>query len=91
VQSLLLLLAPALFAASIYMVLGRIILLTDGEAHSLIRARWLTKLFVMGDVLSFLGQSAGKPPLPFPIKHCPRHKQLWPRGSTKKKKTNTPL
>lgn len=59
VQSLLLLLAPALFAASIYMVLGRIILLTDAEHHSLIRAKWLTKIFVFGDVLSFLTQSSG--------------------------------
>jgi hypothetical protein len=58
-QSLLILLAPALFAASIYMILGRIILLTDGETHSVIRARWLTKVFVAGDVLSFLAQSAG--------------------------------
>lgn len=58
-QSLLLLLAPAFFAASIYMILGRIILLTDGESHSLIKARWLTKIFVFGDVLSFLAQSAG--------------------------------
>lgn len=58
-QSLLLLLAPALFAASIYMVLGRIIRLTDGESHSIIRARWLTKIFVAGDVMSFLAQSAG--------------------------------
>jgi len=58
-QSLLLLLAPTFFAASIYMILGRIILLTDGETHSLIRARWLTKLFVAGDVLSFFAQSAG--------------------------------
>lgn len=58
-QSLLLLLAPALFAASIYMVLGRLILLTDGESSSLIRASWLTKVFVTGDVLSFLAQSAG--------------------------------
>jgi hypothetical protein len=63
IQSLLLLLAPALFAASIYMVLGRIIVLTDGEAHSPIKARWLTKVFVTGDVLSFLAQSAGKNPL----------------------------
>ena len=63
IQSLLLLLAPALFAASIYMVLGRIILLTDGENHSLIRARWLTKVFVTGDVLSFLAQSAGRSPV----------------------------
>ena len=59
-QSLLLLLAPALYAASIYMVLGRIIELIDGEKQSLIRKRWLTKLFVMGDVLSFTVQMAGK-------------------------------
>ncbi|KAH7370740.1 RTA1 like protein-domain-containing protein [Rhexocercosporidium sp. MPI-PUGE-AT-0058] len=58
-QSLLLLLAPAFFAASIYMILGRIIVLVDGEAHSPIRVRWLTKIFVGGDVLSFLAQSAG--------------------------------
>ncbi|KAH8819486.1 RTA1 like protein-domain-containing protein [Xylogone sp. PMI_703] len=59
IQSLLILLAPALFAASIYMILSRIILLTDGEKHSIIRSRWLTKVFVTGDVLSFLVQSGG--------------------------------
>ncbi|KAH8595440.1 RTA1 like protein-domain-containing protein [Bisporella sp. PMI_857] len=58
-QALLLLLGPAFFAASIYMILGRIILLTDGEAHSPIRQRWLTKIFVTGDVVSFLAQAAG--------------------------------
>ncbi|KAJ4289044.1 hypothetical protein N0V90_011386 [Kalmusia sp. IMI 367209] len=58
-QSLLLLVAPALFAASIYIILGRIILLTDGEKHSLIRQKWLTKIFVAGDVISFLVQSGG--------------------------------
>ena len=59
-QSLLLLVAPALYAASIYMMLGRIILLTDGEQHSMIRKRWLTKIFVAGDVASFMMQGAGK-------------------------------
>jgi hypothetical protein len=59
VQTLLLLIAPALFAASIYMTLGKIILLVDGEVHSIIRKRWLTKLFVTGDVLSFLMQGGG--------------------------------
>lgn len=59
IQSILLLVAPALFAASIYMLLGRIILLVDGEAHSIVRRTWLTKIFVMGDVLSFLMQSSG--------------------------------
>jgi hypothetical protein len=58
-QSLLILLAPALFAASIYIILGRIILLVDGERYSLVRQKWLTKLFVTGDVLSFLMQGSG--------------------------------
>ena len=59
-QSVLLLVAPALFAASIYMELGRIVLMVDGERHLFIRRTWLTKLFVAGDVLSFLMQSSGK-------------------------------
>jgi hypothetical protein len=58
-QSLLILIAPALFAASIYIILGRIILLVDGEEYSLVRRKWLTKVFVVGDVLSFMMQGAG--------------------------------
>lgn len=58
-QSLLLLLAPAMFAASIYMILGRIIRLTDGERFSLIRSSQLTKLFVGGDALCFFLQATG--------------------------------
>ncbi|KFA50462.1 hypothetical protein S40293_07904 [Stachybotrys chartarum IBT 40293] len=58
-QTLLLLLAPALYAASIYMILGRIIVLTEGDRLSIIPRKWLTKLFVFGDVLSFLLQGAG--------------------------------
>jgi RTA1 like protein len=41
------------------MVLGRIILLTDGESHSFIRKKWLTEFFVAGDVISFFTQSGG--------------------------------
>jgi len=59
IQSILLLVAPALFAASIYMILGRIIISIDGESYSLIKKRWLTKVFVTGDVLSFVIQSGG--------------------------------
>ncbi|KAL1617087.1 hypothetical protein SLS56_011160 [Neofusicoccum ribis] len=55
-QTLLLLVAPALFAASIYMGLGRI---TDGVTQSLIQLKWLTKIFVCGDVVSFVLQGAG--------------------------------
>ncbi|KAK1999869.1 RTA1-domain-containing protein [Colletotrichum falcatum] len=59
IQSVLLLVAPALLAASIYMVLGRIVELTDGESHVLIKRRWLTKVFVSSDVLSLVLQSIG--------------------------------
>lgn len=58
-QTLLLLLAPALYAATIYMILGRLILLTGGERYSLVRRTWLTKIFVGGDVISFIMQGAG--------------------------------
>ncbi|KAK4108852.1 RTA1 like protein, partial [Canariomyces notabilis] len=58
-QTLLILLGPALMAASIYMVLGRLIRLLDGHKYALIRSTWMTKLFVSGDVLSFLAQGAG--------------------------------
>lgn len=58
-QSVLLLVAPALFAASIYMYLGRLIVLVRGEKFSIIRVGWMTKIFVAGDVLSFLMQSSG--------------------------------
>jgi hypothetical protein len=59
IQSILLLVAPALFAASIYMILGRIIVAIDGEKYSLIKRWWLTKIFVASDVLSFLVLSGG--------------------------------
>ncbi|KAJ5724331.1 hypothetical protein N7488_002366 [Penicillium malachiteum] len=58
-QSLFILLAPSLFAASIYMILGRIIRLTDGDSRSMIRGTRLTKIFVLGDLLSFFIQSGG--------------------------------
>ncbi|KAJ8071191.1 hypothetical protein OCU04_001529 [Sclerotinia nivalis] len=59
IQTLLLLVAPALFAASIYMELSRIIILVNGESHALIKKKWLTKIFVIGDVLSFFIQGGG--------------------------------
>ncbi|KAF5534278.1 RTA1 like [Fusarium napiforme] len=59
VQSIFLLVAPALFAASIYMELGRIVDLVDGDRYLYVRRRWLTRIFVIGDVLSFFMQGAG--------------------------------
>ncbi|KAJ5806815.1 hypothetical protein N7474_010407 [Penicillium riverlandense] len=59
IQSALILIAPAFLAASIYMTLGRIIFMIDAEKCSLIKLKWLTKIFVTGDVLSFLMQASG--------------------------------
>ncbi|KAL4793106.1 RTA1 like protein-domain-containing protein [Aspergillus venezuelensis] len=58
-QSALILIAPAFLAASIYMTLGRIIAMLDAERCSVIPLRFLTKIFVAGDVLSFLMQASG--------------------------------
>ncbi|KAH8663894.1 RTA1 like protein-domain-containing protein [Ilyonectria robusta] len=58
-QAILLLVAPALFAATIYMELGRIITMVDGEGHTLIPKKWMTKIFVIGDVVSFFLQGGG--------------------------------
>ena len=38
------------------MTLGRIIRCVHGEAYSVVPIKWLTKLFVCGDVLSFMVQ-----------------------------------
>ncbi|RAH48892.1 RTA1 domain-containing protein [Aspergillus brunneoviolaceus CBS 621.78] len=47
IQNVFLLLGPVLFAASVYMVLGRIIRSTGAEHHSLIPMRWLTRTFAI--------------------------------------------
>ncbi|KAM0277451.1 hypothetical protein ACHAQH_005817 [Verticillium albo-atrum] len=61
IQSIFLLVPPSLFAASIYMTLGRIMsgLGPRAEACSIIRVKWLTKLFVVGDILGFVVQAGG--------------------------------
>ncbi|KAF2099829.1 RTA1 domain protein [Rhizodiscina lignyota] len=59
VQELLILVPPILFAASIYMTFGYYILVLDAEEHSLIRESYLTKIFVIGDIIAFLTQATG--------------------------------
>ncbi|PLB49973.1 RTA1 like protein [Aspergillus steynii IBT 23096] len=61
IQNVFILLGPALFAASIYMTLSRIIYSIRGEPLALVHPRWLTKIFVAGDILSFIvqGSAAG--------------------------------
>ncbi|KAM0227201.1 hypothetical protein ACHAPO_011738 [Fusarium lateritium] len=58
-QNLLLLLGPTCYAASIYMILGRYILQLGGQQFSPIRPGWLTKIFLLGDVISILLQGIG--------------------------------
>lgn len=59
IQALFILLAPILFAASVYMFLSRIVHAAGGAANSIVRLEWLTRIFVGGDVLCFLVQAVG--------------------------------
>ncbi|RAL17610.1 RTA1 domain-containing protein [Aspergillus homomorphus CBS 101889] len=58
-QSVFILLGPVLLAASVYMVLARLIRSVGAEKYSLVRITWLTKTFVTGDIVSFLVQGQG--------------------------------
>ncbi|KAF7125540.1 hypothetical protein CNMCM5793_001779 [Aspergillus hiratsukae] len=58
-QEMLILCAPPFIAASIYMVLARIIRALDAEHHSSISIKRLTPIFVLNDVFCFLTQLAG--------------------------------
>lgn len=58
-QKILLLVAPSVFAATIYMILGRTILAVHGAHLSPIRPSLLTKVFVAGDVVCFFVQLTG--------------------------------
>lgn len=58
-QNLLILVAPVLLAATVYMVLGRIIRGVDADDYSIIRTTRLTKIFVLSDVLAFVTQMGG--------------------------------
>ncbi|KAJ5640163.1 RTA1 like protein [Penicillium longicatenatum] len=59
IQAVFILLAPALFAASIYMILARIIRSVHAEKHSILPLNWVTKTFVLSDVVTFLVQAGG--------------------------------
>ncbi|KAK2756929.1 hypothetical protein FQN54_004897 [Arachnomyces sp. PD_36] len=58
-QSFLILGGPVFLAATIYMSLGRLITSLDGSGHAIIRPRWITKLFLLGDILCFCSQFTG--------------------------------
>lgn len=59
IQAILILVAPALYAASIYMILGRLIRTVKAEHLSIIPINWVTRIFVTGDVVAFSLQAGG--------------------------------
>lgn len=59
IQTVLLLVAPALYAGTIYMIFGRLLRILQCQNLMLISARFGTAFFVTGDVLSFLLQASG--------------------------------
>ncbi|KAH8825953.1 RTA1 like protein-domain-containing protein [Flagelloscypha sp. PMI_526] len=59
VSVVLILCAPTLMAASVYIILGRIMVFVNGEKYSLIRVSRLTKTFVWGDLIALNLQSTG--------------------------------
>lgn len=59
ISTIMILLAPPLYAASIYMTLGRLIVHLNAEKLSMVPVKWLTIIFVSGDVIAFLMQAAG--------------------------------
>ncbi|KAK9239234.1 RTA1 like protein-domain-containing protein [Lipomyces kononenkoae] len=61
IQATFILLPPAFFAATIYMILARIIRLVDGDHLSVVKPQIVTALFVTGDILSLVVQSLGSP------------------------------
>ncbi|KAJ4290375.1 hypothetical protein N0V90_010591 [Kalmusia sp. IMI 367209] len=58
-QGTLLLIGPLFFAATIYMMLGRTIVLAGGEDVSLIKPRWYTRIFVGADIFTLVLQGLG--------------------------------
>jgi hypothetical protein len=58
-QSLFIVLPPSLYAASIYMIFGRIILFVNSPSASIIAPHLITKIFVIGDIFAFLLQAGG--------------------------------
>ncbi|KAK1148198.1 hypothetical protein N8T08_010843 [Aspergillus melleus] len=58
-QSVCLLLPPSLYAATIYMIYGRIVLYAQSPGLSVIAPGKVTKIFVVGDFFAFLFQASG--------------------------------
>jgi hypothetical protein len=58
-QNVCILLPPSLYAATIYMIYGRIVIYAGEPDLSIVSPQKVTKIFVIGDVLAFLTQASG--------------------------------
>lgn len=58
-QNVCILLPPSLYAATIYMIYGRIVIYAQEPRLSIVSPQKVTKVFVIGDVLAFLTQASG--------------------------------
>ncbi|KAH7126624.1 RTA1 like protein-domain-containing protein [Dendryphion nanum] len=58
-QSMCIILPPSLYAATLYMIFGRLVLFVNAPEASIIHPTRVTKIFVCGDVLAFFLQAGG--------------------------------
>jgi hypothetical protein len=59
IQAVFILLGPTLFVASVYMVLARVIRSVHAEKHSVLPLNWVTKTFILSDIVTFIVQAGG--------------------------------
>ncbi|KAG4411841.1 hypothetical protein IFR04_015025 [Cadophora malorum] len=59
IQSLFIILPPSLYAATIYIIYGRIALFVNAPRASLVQPTRVTRIFVVGDVIAFFMQAGG--------------------------------
>lgn len=58
-QNVLILGGPTFLAATVYMTLGRYIVALDAHDHAMIAPRWITRIYILIDVLCFVSQFMG--------------------------------
>ncbi|OBT64946.1 hypothetical protein VE03_05683 [Pseudogymnoascus sp. 23342-1-I1] len=58
-QNVLILGGPTFLAATVYMTLGRYITALDARNHAMIAPRWITRIYILIDVICFVSQFMG--------------------------------
>ncbi|KAK5159877.1 hypothetical protein LTS14_001982 [Recurvomyces mirabilis] len=58
-QALLIMSAPPLISATVYMSFGRLISVLEEQGNALMRPKWITPVFLTGDIIAFISQIAG--------------------------------